>query len=78
MILILETMKFSGEHHLASKPCRFKWHASEKSNSWPTSFFLLTRSLVLWSLKKFKSWKKQSLYNKEILEALDAILYSKV
>ena len=29
-------------------------------------------------LKKFKSWKNQSLYNREILEVLDAILYSKV
>ena len=28
--------------------------------------------------KKFKSWKNQSLYNREILEVLDAILYSKV
>ena len=26
------TMKISGKHHLASKLCRFKWHASEKSN----------------------------------------------
>ena len=32
-ILILETIKFSGEHHLASKPCRFKRKASEKSNT---------------------------------------------
>ena len=69
---------FSGERHLASKPCRFKRHASEKSNPWPTSFFLLTGSPILWSLKKFKSWKKQSLYNREILEVFDAVLYSKV
>ena len=28
--------------------------------------------------KEIKSWKNQSLYKREILEVLDAILYSKV
>ena len=28
--------------------------------------------------KEIQEWKNQSLYNREILEVLDAILYSKV
>ena len=50
----------------------------KKLNPWTTYFFLLTGSPISWSLKKYKNWNNQSLYGWEILEDLDAILYSKV
>ena len=49
---------FSGERHLASKPCRFKRHASEKSNPWPTSFFLLTGFPNIMIFKEIQELKK--------------------
>ena len=53
-------MKCFRRTSLNSKPCRFKWHASEKLNSLPTSFFPPYRFPNIMIFKEIQKTKQKT------------------